>query len=186
MSAARSNARLVVGVSAGVVLAAIAVLAYFLLQHLFAARAALAEIEPLYARLLGLREVGPQVDAALAEVRATLARNAYPAATNPARIGTDLQQRVRRLAEAAGMSVIGSQILPERAAEGFSLIPVAATIEGNLDGLRKLLFALRGDSPAILVDSAVIQAAVRRRLQTQAAEDRLTVQLNLSVVHLQP
>jgi general secretion pathway protein M len=150
------------------------------------AEAPLAAIEPRYARLAGLKEVAPQIERGVAEIGETLARHAYPATGGTDRIGTDFQQRVRRVAESAGMGVTGSQILPVRAATGFSQIPVAVTVEGSLEGLRTMLLGLREETPSIQVDSIVIQTRARRRARVAPVDQHLTAQMNLSVLQLQP
>lgn len=180
------NARLVVGGMLAIVLAGVLVVAYVLTSRTFWARDTLAMIEPRYARLAGLREVRPDIEAALVDVRKTLDRHAYPAATADDRIGTDLQQRVRRAAESAGLSVSGSQILAVRPATGFVHVPVSVTVEGTLEGLRSFLASLDAESPAIQVDNLVIQSAFRRRARGAVDDQRLTVQMNLAAIHLLP
>lgn len=181
------NARLVVGGGLVMLLAAGLLIAYVLIGRMLWANDTLAAIEPRYARLAGLREVRTEIEASLAQVQATLGRYAYPAVTSVDRIGTDLQQRVRRVAEAAGMSVSGSQILPVHPATGFVHVPVSVTVEGNLEGLRNLLVGLYAESPTIQVDSITIQSAARRRSRgAPPDEQRLVVQMNLAVMHLAP
>jgi len=177
-------------VVASVLVAALAMLAlvtYLLLGKLFWAQETMASIEPRYARLLGLREVGPQVHASLASVGADLSRYAYPAATDAARIGTDMQQRIRQLAEAAGLGVVGSQILPARPHAGFTQLPLKLTVDGNLEGLRSLLAGFDRETPVILVDNVQLSASVpRARRGEPQSQERLVGQLDLSVLHLQP
>ena len=187
MSLPGGDARFVVATSAALLLAGIAIVGYVLVGLLEGAEAPLAAIEPRYARLAGLKEVAPQIERGVAEIGETLARHAYPATGGTDRIGTDLQQRVRRVAESAGMGVTGSQILPVRAATGFSQIPVAVTVEGSLEGLRTMLLGLREEPPpSIQVDSIVIQTRARRRARAAPVDQHLTAQMNLSVLQLQP
>lgn len=185
MSTSGGAARFVVATTAVLLIAAVLLVAYVLTDALAQAQRPLAAIEARYARLAGLKEVRAQIESEVAEVAQTLSRHAYPAASGTDRIGTDLQQRVRRIAESAGMGVTGSQILPVRTLTGFSNIPVAVTVEGSLDGLRTMLLGLRQETPSILVDSIVIQNRAHRRARTAPMEERLTAQMNLSVVHLQ-
>ncbi|CAI06999.1 hypothetical protein ebA1609 [Aromatoleum aromaticum EbN1] len=177
-------------VVASVLVAALAVLAlvtYLLLGKLFWAQDTTASIEPRYARLLGLREVGPQVQSSLARVGADLSRYAYPATADAARIGTDMQQRIRQLAEAAGLGVAGSQILPARPHAGFTQIPLKLTVDGSLEGLRSLLAGFDRETPVILVDNLQVNASVPRVRRGQPQpQERLVGQLDLSVLHLQP
>ena len=180
------NARLVVGGAAVLLLAGILTVAYVLVGRMLWANDTLAVIEPRYARLAGLREVRTEIETGLTQVQATLGRYAYPASMNGDRIGTDLQQRVRRVAEAAGMSVSGSQILPVRPADGFTHVPVSVSAEGTLESLRNMLAGLAAESPTIQVESIVIQSVARRRARGAPEDQRLAVQMNLAAIHLQP
>lgn len=181
------NGRAVVGV---VLLAMIALLVLFgslLHQRMNWAQETLASIEPRYARLLGLREFGAPVEGAVGELSANLARYAHPPGTDAQRIGTDLQQRIRALAEASGATVVGSQILPARVHGGFAQIPLKVTVNGTLESVRAFLFALESEAPSILVDNLQLNSAPRRARRGQpAVADRLVGQIDLSVLHLQP
>ncbi|MCK2127783.1 type II secretion system protein GspM [Thauera aromatica] len=181
------DARIVVGGSLLVLLLALAVIASFLIGRLNWAHDTLDSIEPRYARLLGLRELQPQLEAGMSEVAANLGRYAHPAAMDSARIGTDLQQRVRQIAETAGLGVVGSQILPSRTHAGFVQVPLKLTVDGNLEGLRGLLAAFEREVPIILVDKLQANATPQRQGRGQPpGEARLVVQIDLSVLHLQP
>lgn len=180
------EARFVVAASAALLFAGMALAAYLLVAAYADAQRPLAAIEARYARLTGLKAVRPQLDAGVAEIEKSLARHTYPATTGTDRIGTDLQQRVRRVAESSGVSVTGSQILPVRAAAGFSQIPVAVTVEGGLEGLRNMLLALREETPSVQVDSIILQSRARRRARGAPEEQLLTAQMNLSVLQVQP
>ncbi|KON79851.1 type II secretion system protein GspM [Azoarcus sp. PA01] len=179
------DARFVGATAAALLLAAVSIAAFGLAEALGNAREPLGAIEARYARLAGLKEVRDQVERGVADVGEVLARHTYPASSGTDRIGTDLQQRVRRVAESAGMGVTGSQILPVRAANGLSQIPVAVTVEGSLEGLRAMLAALGQEIPSIHIDSIVIQTRMRRRLRGAPPDQRLSAQMNLSVLHLQ-
>lgn len=156
-------------------------------QRMSWAHETLATIEPRYARLLGLGVVGPDVLDNVEQINAELLRYAYPATADAQRVGTDLQQRIRTLAESVGVSVVGSQILPVRTHQGFTQIPVKVTVNGNLEGVRGLLLGFSDETPLILVDNLQINAAPQRARRGQPAnEDRLVAQVDLSVLHLQP
>lgn len=177
-----------VAVTLLVLICAVTILVGSLLMDKFVwARETLESIEPRYARLLGLSGVGPTLDTALEEVRGSLARRAYPAALSPERIGTDAQERIRSMAESAGLAVSGSQILPVRAHQGFVQIPLKVTVDGDLESLRKFLTAADTAMPVVLVDSLQVTSIVRRARRGAAEPpQRLNVQLGLSVLRLQP
>lgn len=180
------SGRVVVGLSLLLLLALLALFASLLHQRMTWAQETLASIEPRYARLLGLGTVGVHILVGVDEIGSDLARYAYPAGADTQRIGTDFQQRVRTLAEEAGASVVGSQILPVRVHGGFAQIPLKVTVNGSLDGIRELLLGFERETPVILVDNLQLNAAPRRaRRGEPPAPDRLVGQIDLSVLHLQ-
>lgn len=180
------DGRVVVGFSLVVLVVLLSLFASLLHQRMTWAQETLASIEPRYARLLGLGTVGARVLMGVDEISVDLARYAYPADADPQRIGTDLQQRVRALAEEAGASVVGSQILPVRTHGGFAQIPLRVTVNGDLEGIRELLLGFERETPVVLVDSLQINAAPRRaRRGEPPAAERLVGQIDLSVLHLQ-
>lgn len=181
------DGKIVVLGSLAVAVVVLGAVAYLLLGKLSWAQDRLDALEPRYARLLGLREVKPRLEASLAEVGLTLARFAYPPEVDNDRVGADVQERVRRLAEAAGLSVAGSQILPVRVHAAFVQIPLKVSVDGDLEGLRKLLAGLDRETPIVLVDELQVNAATRRaRRGEPSQEGRLSAQFNLSVLRLQP
>lgn len=160
----------------------VALLGVFLLATELQARHAwaddtLGELEPRHARLAGLQHVEPRINAAVEASRQQLARFVFPAATPSERIGTELQQRVRQLAETAGLAVINSRILPVRAADGLEFVGVVVTVQGDAAGLRSLLLALPEEHPTLQLDAATLQGA---RGREQAG--RLTAQLTIGAM----
>lgn len=136
---------------------------------------------PRHARLAGLRDAATPVTEAAAAAEARLQRYAYPASSNADRLGTDLQQRLRAAAEAAGVAVVGSQIVAGKPQDGLDEIPVSMTLEAELGPLQQMLQALAEQAPAVYADSINIQAQRRRG----ATENRLNVQVRFSVLRRQ-
>lgn len=143
-----------------------------------------ADIEPRHARLAGIQARGEDIVTADRVAAEWLARHAYPASADISEIGTELQQRVRRLAEAAEVRVAGSQILPAREETGFSVITVAGTLEGETGALTALLLALQAEDPPIVVEKLAVQAPRARRGGEAGAE--VNAQANMSVLRLAP
>ncbi|MCK0511884.1 type II secretion system protein GspM [Aromatoleum buckelii] len=165
-----------------VMLFAVPVVDQFLFRYSWATQT-LAEIESRHARLLGLRDAAPRIKAALAESLTVLERHAYPAEIGSGRVGADLQQRVRRIAEAAGVTVVGSQILPPRETAGVELVPLSATLDADTNGLADFLLALPVERPSIQVDNIEVTSS---RQRTSAAEGRIRIQINVSSIRLLP
>lgn len=183
MRLADKRARISVGVCAAIlVVLAVPVVDQFLFRYGWAEQT-LQDIEARYARLLGLREAAPRIQQTLAQTVEVLDRYAYPVDTGADRIGADLQQRVRRIAESTNVAVAGSQILPPRAAGGMEVIVMAATLDANVGSLRDFLLALSADKPSIQVETLNVTAP-RQRGTTAAG--KLRVQMNLSALHLLP
>jgi general secretion pathway protein M len=147
------------------------------------ARQTLEDIEARYARLLGLRDAAPRLQQTLAQTVAVLDRHAYPIDTGADRIGADLQQRVRRIAEATSVAVVGSQILPPRSVAGLEIIAMAATFDAEVGSLRDFLLALSAEKPSIQVDSLNV-ATTRQR--GAATGSKVRVQINVSAIHMLP
>lgn len=183
MKLADKRARISVGVCIVLLgLAALPVVDQFLFRYGWAAQT-LQDIEARYARLLGLREAAPRLRQTLAQTVEVLDRYAYPVETGADRIGADLQQRVRRIAEATSVAVAGSQILPPRTVGGVEVIVMAATLDAEVGSLRDFLLALSADKPSIQVESLNVTAA---RQRGATAGGKLRVQMNLSALHLLP
>lgn len=163
--------------------ALIPVVDQFMFRYDWAAQAR-DELAFRHARLLGLREAAPQIEAALTRAQRYLQRHAYPADYPLDRVGAELQQRVRSLAEASGLTVGGSQILPPQPADGYEIVPINVTLSASPAALRELLVAFAAQSPSIQVDGYTITPARTRRGAADTGEVR--VQLKLSAIHLKP
>lgn len=180
MNRSRMRARMSFGLALILCAGLLAVpLSLLLNKHLWA-RGVLEEVEPRYARLLGLEEMADRIERARVQAEGVLAEQAYPASLDADRAGADLQQRLRAAAQQAGLSIQGSQIVaapPPVAREGtppepFERIIVNINFEADLPALQGMLDALRQQRPAIHVESLGIQpvrgANAGQRLNVQA------------------
>lgn len=179
------RARLVAGLCLAVALLAAAAALGKVAAHAWRATELRADIAPQYARLSGVLERGDAILAARADADAVLGRLAYPAGADVGEIGTGLQQNIRQLAEAAELRVAGSQILPVREEDGFAVVTVSGTLEGETGALAAFLLALAAEEPPIAVEKLAVQAprAIRRGTETNA---NVTIQMNMSVLRLAP
>jgi general secretion pathway protein M len=154
---------------------------YVVRKHLWATER-LEEIEPRYARLLGLRDAGPQLEEGLKQARAALPRLGYAADRDAAQVGNDLQQLARRALQTAGLSVTSSQVLPPRGEAGYERIVVSLQAEGALSGVQVALAALQAETPRMTFDTVLLQSTGR------FAEDGTPVvscRLTVAVLRLQ-
>lgn len=166
------------------VLLLIPVVDQFVFRYGWAA-AALEDIEGRHARLLGLRDAAEPIEQALATSSELLARHAYPVDTGADRVGADLQQRVRQIAEAAGVGVVGSQILPVTPGAGFEVIPLNMTADADIGALREFLASLGREQPSIQLDSLNLSAP-RQRRSAASTDANVRAQIRISVIHLLP
>jgi general secretion pathway protein M len=150
-----------VALTVGVLLAVVVAAGqYVVRKHLWAAQR-LEEIEPRYARLLGLRDSGAQLEEGLKQARDALPRLGHSAERDAAQVGNDLQQLARRALQSAGLSVTSSQVLPARGEAGFERIGVSLQAEGPLNGLQLALAALQAETPRLTFDSVLVQSSGR-------------------------
>lgn len=173
------RARVVVGL---VILALIVLFAGIAgeLQRRYAwANDTLDALGPRHARLLGLQQLAPQIDKAVEASMQELAHFAHPAAMPADRIGTELQQRVRQLAESVGFAVVNSRILPVRPQGALEFVSVVVTIQGDERNLRAISLALREERPALLLDSATLQG-----MRGRGADKTLTALLTVSAIRV--
>lgn len=144
----------------------------------------LQRIEPRFSRLEGLIGAGLQLLDSYARTQSSLSNTVHPADVDPARVGTDFQQRVRQIAQSSGLRVGGTQILPVRAQEGYSLVSVSATLNGDMGALADYLVAVEAERPRVVVERLIIQGPRARR--RGGADGTLTVQMTMSVMQLAP
>lgn len=177
-----ARARAAVAVSGVLVVLGLAVIADQMQYRYEWARDAIDQVERRYARLLGIRDAAPALEAKLVEARGILARYAHADESSADRVGAELQQRVRALAAQANVAVVGSQILPVRPSDGFEFVPMTLTLESDVVSLRDFLVAAAAEEPILRIDQLIITKVRQRRDPT--AGDRLRVQVNLGVIRL--
>jgi general secretion pathway protein M len=182
MNLAQRRAQIAVASTLGVLLLLALLGGQYVWQKHVWATEKLAEIEPRYARLLGLRDSGGSLEQSLKEARAAVARLGYPAERDAAQVGNDLQQLVRKALQSAGLTLASSQVLAPRSEAGFDRISVSLQAEGALSGVQVALAALQAETPSIAVENLILQSTGR------SAEDGSPVvscRLTVSVLRLQ-
>ncbi|MEQ9465303.1 MAG: type II secretion system protein GspM [Haliea sp.] len=142
----------------------------------------LQHAEPRIARLLGFADSVEALRASSEQIGQRLEALAYPATADLASTGANAQQQVRRLAEAAGLGVTGSQVLGPTGHDGFQEIRIDVTASGTMDGVEQVLLGLREARPLILVRSIEVTPVLNRRQQTV---QNVALSLRVSVLKLQ-
>ena len=140
-------------------------------------------VVPRYARLTGLEQEAPRLDERLAEATRQLSQYVYPASVDATQAGNDAQQRVRSVLSAAGLTVVSSQVLPNKPEQGFDRIGLSVRVEGELLHLQSALAVIPSLTPVVLIDSINVQVMGLQRADRPQAP---AVQLNVSVLRAQP
>ena len=141
-------------------------------------QASLSDLEPRYARLLGLVNKRAELESLRTTVNAALTHLTYPATQDLANAGNDAQQRVRSLFADSHLDIISVQVLPAKEEGQFNHITINLRVEGNLTAMHAALDKLPTLTPTVLLDSMALQTigAVR-----PASVQRLGGQFNFSV-----
>ena len=164
------------------VLPLVLVTAYIVQKHHWA-QDRLAELEPRYARLIGMEADQSELEKASVQARALLSQYTYPSSQDVSQAGNDAQQRVRNIFTAAGLEIVSSQILAPKTEKNFDRIPLAVRTEGQLLGLQSALIGLSNQSPAILIEGFNVQTVGAVKADKP---QRLAVQFNLVALREHP
>ncbi len=143
------------------------VLYFWSLRHGYAQE--IDNIRPRTARLLGILESQEALAHAGEEARDILAGVAYSPDRDAASSAASMQQDVRELLTSAGLFVSSSQILPRREGEGFELLRLNVSVEGNIDGFDAALSELELARPLVLVESIRVKSGGRRAFSRSRA-----------------
>jgi general secretion pathway protein M len=130
---------------------------YIALRHQ-QAQTTLNDLEPRYARLLGLVERQPELQQLSAQASSQITQLAYPASQDLTQAGNDAQQRIRSLFADSKLEVASIQVLPPGKEEGpFDRIQISLRVEGELVGIQNALSILATQSPRVVVDTMALQ-----------------------------
>ena len=99
----------------------------------------LADIEPRYARLLGLLARQNDLQSLGLRVNEHLAQLAFPASLDTAKAGNEAQQRIRSLFTESRLEIISSQVMPPKQETDFDRIQINLRAEGDITALRTAL-----------------------------------------------
>lgn len=142
----------------------------------------IAEIEPRYARLLGLLENKDALVQAATTAKAQLAQYMHPPDQDATQLANEVQQRIRGVLASSGLNIVSTQVLAVKEDKDFERIPLTVRAEGDLMAAQLALAALNEQTPAILVDGFVIQVIGGPVKGVQ----KLGVQFNLVILRARP
>ena len=143
-----------------------------LLSVLFDSARQVSNLEPRIARTLGFEASGDVLATNLELVEREVELYTWDAAENLASLGAELQQTTRKMAEGAGLTVNGSQLLPSEERERTNLLRVNLELSGSPQALDAFLEELDLNRPLMLVETIRILPA--RQLRGVTSDD-LTV-----------
>ena len=143
-----------------------------LLSVLFDSARQVSNLEPRIARTLGFEASGDVLATNLELVEREVELYTWDAAENLASLGAELQQTTRKMAEGAGLTVNGSQLLPSEERERTNLLRVNLELSGSPQALDAFLEELDLNRPLMLVETIRIVPA--RQLRGVTSDD-LTV-----------
>jgi len=92
--------------------------------------------------------------------------------------GADLQRYITELVEQNGMRVRSTQVVPDKRDASLTAIGLEANVQGQIGGLRALLYAIETGVPILLVDALAVKVATA--LQGQPAR-AVTLDVSLNV-----
>ena len=182
MNSLKARHNLVLAGTALVLLLPLVLLGGYVTQKHQWAEQRLAELEPRYARLLGLEAQKAHIDAALLQVSALRAQYVYPSTQDAAQTGNAAQQRVRDIFSSAGLQILSSQALPAKSEKGFDRIPLSVRAEGDMLAVQSALAVLTSQSPAIVIDDLDIQLQGNLTNADGKTAPRLGANFNFSVL----
>ena len=145
--------------------------------------AELSDIEPRYARLLGMVEHQGELTATALQAQQQFARLAYPSSQDVTQAGNDAQQRIRTLFADSKLNVISIQVLPSKEQGSFDHIPIELRVEGDLAAMQNALALLANQSPLVVAEDVAIQTV---GVVLPATNQRLAAQFGFAVWRVHP
>ncbi|MDM7462908.1 MAG: type II secretion system protein GspM [Tepidimonas taiwanensis] len=140
--------------------------------------AALQDLAPRYARVLGMQEQAATLSDLAQSAQAALQQRLYVAATDPGVVANAALQRARTALEEAGLSIEASQAAPVQDDGALQRIGLNFTVEGDAAAIAAALQTLQSSRPAI----RVLKFAIRPAGPTPPSSNpRLKLQLSLAV-----
>lgn len=129
-------------------------------------------LEPRIARLKGLLASEPALQASVGDVSRKLESAVYPVSSPRPTVSAELQNSIRTLLVASGLSISNIQALPIVEGEEFDRVGVRLSVRGDLPELDNALIALSEHSPRVFVESLDVQPmSATRRGRTAKTQD---------------
>ena len=144
--------------------------------------------KPRISRLLGYIDAAPQIESATAEVELALTQVAIEDTGDTGRGGALLQQQLRQLAGAAGLTVVGSEVKEPAQLEALVKLNATLQVTGGPDDFDAFFQLLYRASPALLPEGMQAEALrrINRRLRNPdaATADHLSARIDVAAYRL--
>lgn len=118
--------------------------------------------QPRIERMLGLINAAPHIEAQLAIAQASAKQRLYPEGSDDNRLNTELQARLRSLAQQNSLTVGSISAPPARKERGLSVFLLRLNLQGGIAELQKFLDALERPTdaaPILKVDNIFLRRA---------------------------
>jgi hypothetical protein len=144
--------------------------------------------KPRISRFLGYIEAAPQIESATAEIELALAQVAIEDTGDTGRGGALLQQQLRQLAGAVGLTVVGSEVKEPAQLEALVKLNATLQVTGGPDEFDEFFQLLYRASPALFPEGMQAEALrrINRRLRNPdaATADHLSARVDVSAYRL--
>ncbi len=140
--------------------------------------AQLAQIEPRYARLLGILDRQADYKEINVKLQKQLAQMSYPASLDHTKAGNEAQQHIRGIFADNRLDIASIQVVSPKQVGEFDKIEIALRVEGSIKDIYEALLKLAEVSPLVLVESLSLQTVGPVR---PASTQRLSALLALAV-----
>jgi hypothetical protein len=118
--------------------------------------------QPRIERVQGLLAAAPQLENQLNAARTAAQMQLYPNSSDENRLNTELQTRLRSLAQQSGLTVGSLRALPTRKELNLDVLLLNLNLQGGLAELQRFLDALQRPTeaaPALRVDNLILRRA---------------------------
>lgn len=179
-----SAGRMLVALILGATLLAFFAVALKISSWWFLTASHIHSLEPEIARLRGLIESRERISSTLEQRRALLEDLTFNGIDGTGRNGALLQQELRRLASASGLTLIGSEVKDANPSEHMSMLFADLKATGTPQQLLKFLDSINTARPALFLESFSMtgrrQLSGRLRDSTQLTDSVLIVDMSIS------
>ena len=116
--------------------------------------------QPRIERMQGVIQIAPQLEFQLNKARASAKQQLYPNGSDDNRLNTELQTRLRSLAQQSGVTLSSIRVLPTRKEHDLDVLLLNLNLQGGVKELQNLLSTLQlptDSDPMLYIDSLTLR-----------------------------